>query len=98
MKTMCPPGYLHNGFVATHALGHMMYSHYAHLASVRFEHSVCVCVCVCVCVGGCGWVGGCVGVCLYTVFAYLHFQVKICKSGECFSVPDYQLEQYILFN
>ena len=21
MKTMCPPGYYHNGFVATHALG-----------------------------------------------------------------------------
>ena len=26
MKTMCPPGYHHNSFVATHALGHMMYS------------------------------------------------------------------------
>ena len=25
MKTMCPPGYHHNGFMATHALGHMMY-------------------------------------------------------------------------
>ena len=25
MKTMCPPGYQQNGFVATHALGHMMY-------------------------------------------------------------------------
>ena len=23
MKTMCPSGYYHNGFVATHALGHM---------------------------------------------------------------------------
>ena len=23
MKTMCPPGYHHNGFVATHVLGHM---------------------------------------------------------------------------
>ena len=23
MKTMFPPGYHHNGFVATHALGHM---------------------------------------------------------------------------
>ena len=22
-KTMCPPGFHHNGFVATHALGHM---------------------------------------------------------------------------
>ena len=25
MKTMCPRGYHHNGVVATHALGHMMY-------------------------------------------------------------------------
>ena len=25
MKRMCPPGYQHNGFVETHALGHMMY-------------------------------------------------------------------------
>ena len=24
MKTMCPHGYHHNGFVATHALGHMI--------------------------------------------------------------------------
>ena len=24
MKTMCPPGYHHNGFVATYALEHMM--------------------------------------------------------------------------
>ena len=35
MKTMCPPGYHHNGFLATHA--HIL----RHLASVRFEHSVC---------------------------------------------------------
>ena len=27
MKTICPPGYHRNGFVATHALGHMMYSY-----------------------------------------------------------------------
>ena len=26
MKTMCPPGYHCNGFVATHALVHMIYS------------------------------------------------------------------------
>ena len=25
MKTICPPGYHNNGFVATDALGHMMY-------------------------------------------------------------------------
>ena len=27
MKTMCPPGYHHNGSVATHALGHIMYGY-----------------------------------------------------------------------
>ena len=27
MKTMCPPGYHHNGFVATHALGHDISEH-----------------------------------------------------------------------
>ena len=27
MKTMYPPGYHHEGFVATHALGHMMYGY-----------------------------------------------------------------------
>ena len=26
---MCPPGYHHDGFVATHALGYMMYGYYA---------------------------------------------------------------------
>ena len=26
IKTMCPPGYRHNGFVETNALGHMMYN------------------------------------------------------------------------
>ena len=26
MKTMCPRGYHHNGFVATHALEHMIMS------------------------------------------------------------------------
>ena len=27
MKTMCPPSYHHNGLMATHALGHMMYGY-----------------------------------------------------------------------
>ena len=27
MKTICPPGYHHNGFVATHVLGDMTYIH-----------------------------------------------------------------------
>ena len=26
MKTMCPAGYHHNGFVASHGLGHLMWS------------------------------------------------------------------------
>ena len=30
MKTMCPPGYHHQGFVATHALGHMMHGWTVH--------------------------------------------------------------------
>ena len=49
MKTMCPSGYHHNGFVEVHALGHMIYGKFfswlhindADLASVGFEHSVC---------------------------------------------------------
>ena len=28
MKTMCPAGYHHNGFVATHALGHIHHVHH----------------------------------------------------------------------
>ena len=27
IKTMCPPSYHYNGFMATHALGHMMYGY-----------------------------------------------------------------------
>ena len=27
MKILCPPGCRHNSFVATHALGHMMYDY-----------------------------------------------------------------------
>ena len=27
MKTVCPPGYHDNGFMATHAFGHMMYGY-----------------------------------------------------------------------
>ena len=34
MKAMCPPGYHHNDFVATHALGHMMLGTSCHKAIV----------------------------------------------------------------
>ena len=34
MKTMCPPGHHHNGFVAIHALEHMMY-HYTLLVPMN---------------------------------------------------------------
>ena len=39
MKTMCPPGY-QNGFVATHALGHVMCSIYIYLS----VYSVYICL------------------------------------------------------
>ena len=39
MKTMCPPGYQHNGFVATHALGHMMYG-YIYIYKLRHWPSI----------------------------------------------------------
>ena len=47
VKTMCPPCYHHNGFVATHALGHMYCTSCAQVmyctscASVRFDYSAC---------------------------------------------------------
>ena len=38
MKTMCPPGYHHNGFVATHAFGHMMHGYIIYI--------LCIIICV----------------------------------------------------
>ena len=38
MKTMCPPSYHHIGFVASHALGHMMYG-YTMLVPITYNHS-----------------------------------------------------------
>ena len=35
MKTMCSPGYHHNGFVAIHALGHMIYGYVHHVHHVH---------------------------------------------------------------
>ena len=45
MKTMFPPGYHHNGFVATHALGHMMYGSCAQVYEyiyiyIRYTHVI----------------------------------------------------------
>ena len=43
MKTMCPPGYHHNGFVATHARGHMMYGlMYGHVPKSMSCHKAIV--------------------------------------------------------
>ena len=61
MKTMCPPGYHHNGFVATHGLRHMIYgSSCTSCAQVHSGHKaivviciICICMCVCVCVCVC---------------------------------------------
>ena len=33
---MCPPGHHHNGFMATHALGHMMYGVQLQINCVTF--------------------------------------------------------------
>ena len=38
MKTMCPSGYHHNGFFATHALGHIMYGTANNLKSCAQGH------------------------------------------------------------
>ena len=40
MKTMCPPGYHHNGFVATHALGHMMYTNRTSCGTNRTSYTL----------------------------------------------------------
>ena len=37
MKTMCPPSYHHNGFIVTHALGHMMYGYITGIKLVRSD-------------------------------------------------------------
>ena len=42
MKTMCPPGYHHNGFVATHALGHMMCGSSHHVQPYIMCPSACI--------------------------------------------------------
>ena len=39
IKTIYPPGYHHNGFVETHALGHMMYG----WEYIYILHSSCFC-------------------------------------------------------
>ena len=48
MKTMYPPGYHHNGFVATHALGHMMYGLYIYIyiyyVYIIYIYKVCMSV------------------------------------------------------
>ena len=38
MKTMCPPGYHHSGFVVTHVLGHIMttYDHLLYILYILF--------------------------------------------------------------
>ena len=42
MRTMCPPGYHHNGFVATHVLGHIMYvyTHDVYVYTYTYIHTI----------------------------------------------------------
>ena len=41
MKIMCPPGYHHNGFVAIHALGHMMYGYTSWITYDHLYYAPC---------------------------------------------------------
>ena len=49
MKTICPPGYHHNGFVATHALGKCMTT-YDHLYIVYsiYMYSIYIYIYICI--------------------------------------------------
>ena len=38
MKTMCPPGYHHNGFVATHAFGHTIYGYNTYIDNMYIHN------------------------------------------------------------
>ena len=38
MKIMYPPGYQHNGFATTHAIGHMMYGSCAQVHELPCSH------------------------------------------------------------
>ena len=40
MYTMCPPGYYHNGFMATPELGHRMYGLYIYINQVKKEQKL----------------------------------------------------------
>ena len=38
MKTMYPPGYHHNGFVATHAFGHTIYGYNTYIYNMYIHN------------------------------------------------------------
>ena len=41
---MCPPGYHHNGFVATHALGHIVFHDYIYIMPILLCEISALCV------------------------------------------------------
>ena len=47
MKTLCPPGYHHNGFMAIHALGHMMYGLHEAIVVITLR-AFCFHDCICI--------------------------------------------------
>ena len=55
MKTICPPGYHHNGFVATHALGDMMYIHTRTHTHTHTHTYIYICI----------YIYACMYVCMY---------------------------------
>ena len=50
MKTICPPGYEHKAFVASHALGHMMHIKYCgdnQEGTLFLREGTLFCYCLC---------------------------------------------------
>ena len=51
MKAMCPPGYHHNGHMATHALEHMMYgSGYIYIYMYVYISMYVICIYIYICI------------------------------------------------
>ena len=84
MKTMCPPGYHRNGFVATHALRHMMPKcmscHKAIVVATGGAHCFHDCIYMYIYIHI--YIYMCVYVCiciyLYNLYSYIYMYIYIC--------------------
>ena len=69
MKTMCPTGCYRKGFVANHALGHMMYGYDGYDVRLRPSSSFCEILVLCV-----SWI---TYDHLYIVYIYIYIYIYI---------------------